>query len=85
MAEQKPRYMQQLDEWTQETILDPLYKAWEAVENAPDEFREECQDELTEVVLTVKKTVRERVLQSYRNGQKAGPPRAQRFQNKQEK
>ncbi len=77
--------MQQLDEWTQETILDPLYKAWEAVGNAPDEFREECQDKLNEVVLTVKKTVRERVLQSYRNGQKAGPPRAQRFENRKQK
>ena len=71
MAEQKLRYMQQLDEWTQEIIIDPLYKAWDAVENAPDEVREESQAELTEVALTVKKAVRERVLQSYRNGQKS--------------
>ena len=85
MAEQKLRYMQQLDEWTQEFIIDPLYKGWAAVENAPDEVREESQAELTEVALTVKKAVGERVLQSYRNGQKAGPPRAQRFQNKQQK
>ena len=85
MAEQKLRYMQQLDEWTQEVIIDPLYKGWAAVENAPDEVREESQAELTEVALTVKKAVRERVLLSYRNGQKAGPPRAQRFQNKQQK
>ena len=40
MAEQKLRYMQQLDEWTQEVIIDPLYKGWDAVENAPDEVRE---------------------------------------------
>ncbi len=85
MAEQKLRYMQQLDEWTQESIIDPLYKAWGAVENAPDEFREECQAELTEVALTVKKTVRERVLQSYRNGQKAGPPKQWTAKNKQQK
>ena len=85
MAEQKLRYMQQLDEWTQEFIIDPLYKGWAAVENAPDEVREKSQAELTEVALTVKKAVRERVLQSYRNRQKAGPPRAQRFQNKQQK
>ena len=63
MAEQKLRYMQQLDEWTQEFIIDPLYKGWAAVENAPDEVREESQAELTEVALTVKKAVRERVLQ----------------------
>ena len=63
MAEQKLRYMQQLDEWTQEFIIDPLYKGWAGVENAPDEVREESQAELTEVALTVKKAVRERVLQ----------------------
>ena len=85
MAEQKPRYMQQLDEWTQESIIDPLYKGWATVENAPDEVREESQAELTEVALTVKKAVRERVLQSYRNGQKAGPPQAQRFENRKQK
>ena len=85
MAEQKLRYMQQLDEWAQETIIDPLYKAWEAVERAPDEVWAECQAELVEVAQTVRKAVRERVLQSYRNGQKAGPPRAQRLQNKQQK
>ena len=53
-------------------VLDPLYEAWRAVENAPhDEVLEECQEELLEVVAEVKKAIREKVLESYRNGQKA--------------
>ena len=84
MTEQK-RYMEQLDDWTQETILDPLYKAWDEVQAAPDEYLDDAQRDLLAVVGQVKKTVREKVLYSYRNGQKAGPRKEWRGKNKQQK
>ena len=85
MSEQKPSYMQQLDEWTQKTLLDPLYKAWELVESVPDEYAEDAQNDLLAAVGEVKKAIREKVLQSYRNGQKAGPRKEWTAKNKQEK
>ena len=90
MTEQK-RYMEQLDDWTQETILDPLYKAWDEVQAAPDEYLDDAQRDLLAIVGQVKKAVREKVLDSYRNGQKSasgGPQRERREwrgKNKQEK
>jgi hypothetical protein len=85
MPEQKQGYMAELDEWTQGTILDPLYEAWRAVERAPDgDFEEECQQHLLNVVDGVKKAIREKVLASYRNGQKA-PVRPERPPYKQRK
>ncbi len=62
MSEQKFSYMQQLDAWTQTTIIDPL----------ADVADEQLYDEL---VVRIKKAIREKVLDSYRNGQKAGPTR----------
>lgn len=67
-------YMAQLDAWTQETVITPLYEAWETVETAPDEpFIGQAQEDLLNVVAAVKKAVREKVLESYRNGQAVGP------------
>ena len=62
MSEQKFSYMQQLDAWTQTTIIDPL----------ADVADEQLYDELT---VQIKKAIREKVLESYRNGQKASPTR----------
>ena len=84
MPEQKQGYMAELDQWTQGTILDQLYEAWRAVERAPEEFAEECQQNLTNIVAGAKKAIREKVLESYRNGQKS-PARVERPQNKQRK
>ncbi len=61
MSEQeqvKPSFMQELDEWTESTIITPLAEAGD----------EELFDELVE---KAKKAIREKVLESYRNGQKA--------------
>ncbi len=77
--------MQQLDEWTQESIIDPLREAWEDAERAPDEYLEDAQKDLLNVVANVKRSVREKVLDSYRNGQNAGRQREWRGKNKQQK
>lgn len=71
MPEQNQGYMAELDQWTQGAILDPLYAAWGDVEHAPDEVLDELRADLTRVVSEVKRAIREKVLESYRNGQQA--------------
>ena len=66
MSEQeKPKssFMQELDQWTDEAVIDPIVRAAES-----DEFRmqAEAHDE-------VRASIRAKVLESYRNGQAAGP------------
>ena len=86
MSEQKPRYMQQLDEWTENEIIHPLHEGFKWEQDHIDlTAQQELDDHADEVIAAVKKAIREKVLESYRNGQKAGPPQAQRFQNKQQK
>ena len=86
MPEQKPRYMQQLDEWTAREIIEPVREAYGEYHRTEGHVSdEEREDTLDKQLAVVEKAIREKVLQSYRNEQKAGPPRAQRFQNKQEK
>ena len=58
---QKSSFMQELDRWSDSNIISPLY----AGESSPDDWME--------AVERVKKAIREKVLQSYRNGQAAGP------------
>ena len=62
MSEEKQpsRFMEELDRWTEATIIDPL----------ADAANKQCQSELLD---QIKKSVRIKVLQSYRNGQAAGP------------
>src|SRR5262249_24872290 len=59
MSEQKS-FMQQLDEWTEATVIMPLA---EPTQEGDFDF----------AVDQVKKAIRDKVLQSYRNGQRAGP------------
>jgi hypothetical protein len=58
-----PSYMQELDEWTTATIVSPLYAA----------FAKDSESAYVDAVATVKKAIREKVLESYHNGQTAGP------------
>ena len=58
MSEQKLTYMQQLDAWTDQAIIEPL---------ADDGFVAGV-----ETSLQIRKAIREKVLESYRNGLKAG-------------
>ena len=73
-SENKSGYMAELDQWTQSVVIDPLYQDWGDVQNAPDRsVEDECQEHLLNTVAEIKKAIREKVLESYRNGQKAGP------------
>jgi hypothetical protein len=64
MSEEKLTYMQQLDEWTESNVFAPLLSTDEQGES----------EELSEETLNqVKKAIREKVLESYRNGLKAQP------------
>ena len=58
MSEQKT-FMQQLDEWTDATVIMPLIDP-------------ESEENFDPVAEKVKKAIREKVLESYRNGQAAG-------------
>ena len=62
--ENKPKsFMQELDQWSSSTIIKPLLDAFNQ-EDGPDSIV---------VIEQIKKTIREKILESYRNGQKAGP------------
>ncbi len=60
MSEQKVSYMVSLDEWTDRSIIDVLTDAFLKGEDATIDAQE-----------YVRKAVREKVLESYRNGQAA--------------
>ncbi len=62
MSEQtKTSFMQELDRWSETNVISPLY----AGESDPEEWME--------AVERVKKAIRQKVLESYRNGQVTGP------------
>lgn len=61
--------MQELDEWTERVVIDHLYHA---CTYGPEEA-------VIQAKQAVKKAIREKVLESYRNGQQGTPrPRAAR-------
>ena len=60
--------MQELDQWTEANILRPLF--------GPDSN----QDDWGSVEEQLKKAIRTKVLESYRNGQQAGPRAAKQPQ-----
>jgi hypothetical protein len=63
MSEQKSSFMQELDLWSEANIVGPLASA--------DPNHQDWEI----AVEQVKKALRTKVLESYRNGQKAGPRR----------
>jgi hypothetical protein len=69
--QQKPKsFMQKLDEWTTATVINPLHRA--ITEGDGDECDASCEE--------VKKAIRAKVLESYRNGLQAGPRSAKQPQ-----
>ena len=68
MSEQNKGYMVKLDQWTDENVIFPLSLA---VSNGNDESRLAATD-------AVKKAIRTKVLESYRNGMSATPSVKQR-------
>jgi ubiquinone/menaquinone biosynthesis C-methylase UbiE len=70
MSEQKQSsFMQELDQWTKTTVIDPLV----------DSVIEAQEGPYRQVVEQVEKAIRQKVLESYRNGQKAGLPKGGRY------
>ena len=61
--------MQELDSWIDAQVLEPLYDSLR-VELVTDPRQEK---ELDEAVYRIKKAIREKVLESYHNGQAVGP------------
>ena len=76
MSEQKLTYMQQLDQWAQSAVIDPLLQDCHELAEAPDETAQECQQHLRQTIAEVKRAIREKVLESYKNGLKAGAVKA---------
>lgn len=56
-------YMQELDQWTDENVLVPIVESWQT---GKDRDFEDAQD-------AVRKAIRIKVLESYRNGAKRCP------------
>jgi len=54
--------MQELDSWTNATIIMPLYKA----------CRTGSEDAFHEAAAAIERSIRAKVLESYRNGQSVG-------------
>jgi hypothetical protein len=61
MSEQKTSFMAELDLWSEANIVGPLFHT------------DPNQDDWEDRVAQVKKAIRTKVLDSYRNGQSAGP------------
>ena len=75
-------YMAALDAWTEAHVITPLSKAIRLyVESLEDEgeaaYSAEAENALTRTTAQIKKAVRDKVLESYRNGQAAGPRKFQ--------
>lgn len=68
MSEQNLSYMQQLDQWIEQEVIDPLFAVWDGQDNGHPELNTHA----------VRKAIRTKVLESYRNGQKAGPTKPAR-------
>jgi hypothetical protein len=69
MSEQEKAksFMQELDQWTDAYVVEPLL--------TPHIFEDQMANCEPEIAL-VKKAIQEKVLESYRNGQAAGPRRS---------
>jgi hypothetical protein len=80
MSEQKQSFMQQLDEWIDGNVITPLL---EADPYEPDNTAGGNVSELQTAVETVKKAIRAKVLESYHNGQAAGPRKPARKEPRQ--
>lgn len=77
-SNQASGYLQQLDQWLDEAVTGPLVRAYEeyafaVVEAGVD--KEEAAAALDPVIAGVRKALKEKVLESYHNGQAAAPRR----------
>ena len=72
MSEQKTSFMEDLDQWSDANVISPLVYS----DEDSDESFEDAQRKLDQV----KQAIRAKVLESYRNGQQAGPRTAKQPQ-----
>ena|ERR1051325_1063017 len=61
MPKVRPSFMTELDQWTQANVLGPMYHT------------DPNQADWEDAASRIKKAIRSKVLESYRNGQAAGP------------
>ncbi len=73
MSKEKTNFMASLDKWTEENVIFPIY-------DAAKDFMDDLltSEDLNVIQEITKRKVREKVLESYRNGQVAKPPRTQK-------
>lgn len=65
--------MAELDAWIEYFVIRPLSEAWKHQETA---FADPHSEETVKTtVATVQKSIKDKVLESYHNGQEAGPRR----------
>jgi hypothetical protein len=69
MSEQKSNYMAELEHWIDQRVIQPLFSAWQAGEES--EVHQGHNDIRTTPM--VKEAIKNKVLESYHNGQAAGP------------
>jgi hypothetical protein len=68
-------FMHELDLWTEAKVIMPLENGLQEYQDLRNHIPEsECEAQLEKVYLQIRQAIREKVLESYRNGQKAGQP-----------
>ena len=74
-SKQPSGYMQQLDQWIDEQVIEPLFEVWETRERVVGDPEDEAsvEKEVEQTVTVVRKALREKILESYHNGQAARP------------
>ena len=66
MSEQRPKgFMAELDQWIETEVIEALQEQWSRAQDG----------DMTATAEPIKKAIREKVLESYHNGQKAGQPK----------
>src|SRR6059036_172284 len=74
MSEQKQGYMAELDQWTHEFVIERILGAEREIQDAGERLTAaESERIFNDAVSEAKRAIREKVLESYRNGQAAGP------------
>jgi hypothetical protein len=71
--EQPKSFMQELDQWLDNNVVTPLVQA------VYDDLKSEDPARWAKLTGGVKQAIRQKVLDSYHNGQKAGPRKETRY------
>jgi hypothetical protein len=67
-------FMKELDLWSEAKVIMPLESGLVEYQDMKGHIPDsECDEIMEKVYAQVKREIREKVLESYRNGQKAGP------------